>query len=753
MKLKVSHYICISLAITAILIPVAYNSLTQMKLDTSIHQIMGTDSRTKDTYDKFNKAFNNATTVIAIIKMDKIFSNEGAKTLYELSSTFQTIDGFKDIKSLTHSARPVKGKLSFDIRNMVTFKTFVDLKPKTDEEWQKLKEFTTAYPMTRDILVSADGSHALIIAVIEDKIVTIEQKKALLKNAKEKIKPFQNKGIQVNLLSEPFLAAEFHDLVYEFLTYFLSISLSLLAITIYLTFRSYKILILMISYQITGFLIFPPIFQLNLTSINVFTFIIIPLVSALHLTFLTHFFSVFQEYSTSENHIRSILKKTLKTVLKPSVIALITSGIGLGSLGFSNIEALKTVGIVGLEALLGIFAITFIPAILLSLGKTEESEENEKEPAPETKLFNFISKYKTPVLISSLAMALTVGLLVPKLDTDVRIKEFLINESETRLALNILDEHFGGINILQLKVQTDKENGIQEYSTVTYLHNLRNEAMKLDGVLNAYTYSQFYTTIHQLFLGDDLSTGNVLPDPGKAMIYSKLFNSIHFPFQEILQSENKQSTVFFLRTRDLPTKDFLKVVDEFAILAKQNKPPGVEVQVQAGVHTILKSNQEIVKTQVKSLGTSLLAIFICLLFMWRSIKLAVAALICNLVPLTFIGGLMLIFGIPINSITVMAGSIILGISVDDSIHFLSYFKNSSKNRKLKEAIQLTLSHKLKPMICTSLILIICLSLLLLAPFTPVKDFGFLGSFSLLGGLASSCILLPGLLLIMKKSEN
>ncbi|MCM8542009.1 MAG: MMPL family transporter, partial [Lentisphaeraceae bacterium] len=500
MKLKISHYVYISLAITAILIPIAYKSLTEMTLDTSIHQIMGTDSRTKDTYEKFNKAFKNDMTVIAIAKIDELFSNKGAKTLYELSSTFQSIDGLKEIKSLTHSARPVKGELSFDIRKMVKFKTFLDLQPKSDEEWKKLKNFTTEYPMTRDILVSSDGQYALIIAVMENTIESIGMKKDLLNLTKSKIKPFQDKGIEIKLLSEHFLAAEFQGLVNEFLLYFITISLSLLTITIYLTFGSLKILVLIISYQIAGFLIFPPIFHINLTSINVFTFIIIPLVSALHLTFLTHFFSVFQEESHKSNNLKKSLKRTLRTVLKPSIIALITSAIGLGSLSLSEIEALKVVGLVGLEALLGVFIITFAPAILLSLGKIEEKEDTESTEPSFSPLINFTNKNKYIFLFLVLVSAGIVGSQISKINTDVRIKEFLVNKSETRAALNLLDEHFGGINILQLKVQTDKENGIQDYEIVTYLHLLRNEAMELEGVLNAYTYSQFYTTIHQLFL-------------------------------------------------------------------------------------------------------------------------------------------------------------------------------------------------------------------------------------------------------------
>ena len=753
MKLRTSHYIGVSLLITAILFPIALKSLKSMKLDTSIQQVMGTDSRTQDTYQRFNKAFQNKEAVVIIAKIDKPFSNKGAHTIYEISSTLESIPGLNEIKSLTHSARPIKGELSLDLRKVVKFQPFIDLTPKTNEEWQKIKQFSTAYPMTRDILVSANGEYILFIALPDDNIQDIDQKKELLRITKEKVQPFIDKGININLLSEPFLAAEFHSLVFTFLGYFISISLILLTLTIYLTFRSFKILTLMLSYQIAGFFIFPPIFHYNLASINVFTFIIIPLISALHLTFLTHFYSVFQEKSKDSNSLKLSLKLTLKVVLKPSIIAMTTSSIGLGALMLSKISVLKTVGIVGLEALSGIFIITFLPAILLSLGKTEEPEQKIIEEAKIIPLIAKIDSIKKYIVLASIGFGILVCSFLYKLNTDVRIKEFLDAKSETRASLNLLDENFGGINILQLSVKTEKPGDIQKYEVLKYLHNLRNESMNLNGVLNAYTYSQFYTTIHQLFLGDNLSTGNILPDENTAKLYSGVINSINFPFQDVLQSPDKSSTVFFLRTRDLPTEEFLKVIDSFANLAQKNVPEGLEVKISDGIHTILKSNKQIVSTQLSSLATSLSCIFICLLIMWRSLKLASIALLCNLVPLFFIGGLMIIFSVPVNAITVMAGSIILGISVDDSIHFLSFFKESPENMSLKEKLSYTLSHKLKPMICTSLILVICLLLLTMAPFTPVKDFGLIGGIALLGGLGASCILLPALNLLKKQSEN
>ena len=755
MKVKALPYILITVIMTAILIPLSWKSFNSMKLDTSIHEVLKTDKQSEEAFKKFNDAFYNNTIVVAVAKIDNLFSNEGAKTLFDLSEALQEIPDLEDIKSLTHSTRPVKGDSinPFTPNKWLKMKPFIDIVPKTDDEWKALKEFNTQYPMTRGILVSPEGNYATIIAVLNRDVDTIERKKEVMAQARDKVKDFIDKGITVKFLSESFISAEFDDLVKKFLLYFISLSLSLMALVIYISFKSWRILVLILLYQACGFLTFPIIFYLNVTGTNLFTFIIIPLVSTIQLTFLTHFYSIFQHQAKKEENLSIVLKNTLKVVFLPSFTALLTSMIGMGALCLSEVEILKTVGIVGMESLLLIFAITFVPPVGFCLFAKKEDQESSYKAIPNPLTKN-LSRLKSSSLIISVVITLTAVLCFNRISPDIRAEEFLDPESETRQAIELLDEHFGGIAILQLEVKTTNANGIQKHENLNYLHQLRNNALDLHGVENAYTYSQFYTVVHEALTGNDLSIGNTLPTPAICSTYSAIINSFNFPFKHILQNEDRSETVFFLRTRHLPTEEYLATIRSFEELALKNRPEGVEVKVSDGIHTILESDQKIVKSQVFSASSSLLCIFFCLLIMWRSFKLAVAAVLCNMIPLATILLIMAIAGIPLNSITVMVSAIILGISVDDSIHFVNFFKNRHKQgMSTKEAISTTLSHKLRPMICTSLILTICLFLFLMAPFPPINQFGILGGCALMAGLISSCILLPASLLFLFREEK
>ncbi|NQZ59051.1 MAG: MMPL family transporter, partial [Lentisphaeraceae bacterium] len=665
------------------------------------------------------------------------------------------IPELSDIKSLTHSSRPVKNGFSFDITKIITLETFIDLKPRTEAEWNKIRDFTTNYPMSRDILVSADGQYAIIMAILGDSsTVTLQKKKDIMRQAQQCVAPFIDKGIEIKFLSEPFVSAEFHTLVIEFLIYFVGLSLALMSIVILMTFRSLKILLFMLCYQAAGFLVFPIVFYYSLADINVYTMIIIPLISAVQLTFLTHFYSVFQENSQFGKSTPEILRQTLAIVLRPSLIALFTSVIGMAALTNADLPVLQTVGKVGVQSLLAIFTITFGPAFFLSFfGKSTK----DKAPINHTSEFhshaivNCAKKFRWLIICLILTVTIVFSINFQKIRTDIRAKEFLSPDSETRQALEMLDKNFGGLNIFQLEVITEKPGDIQKFEFIKYMHDVREQALQVDGVLNAYTYSQFYTTIHQLFLGDNLSNGNVLPNQAQCNIYSMLINSRSFPFQSSLQNNDRSQTVFFLRTKDLPSEDFLNIVKEFQEIANKHKPPGVQIIVKKGIHSILESDQKIVSSQIHSLGLSLISIFLCLLVMWRSPRLAFIAIACNLMPLICIAIFMIIFNIALNSITVMIGTIILGIAVDDSIHFLSYYRRMNLiEQDPQKVLNCVLRHKIKPMVCTSIILIICLGLFYMAPFPPLQDFGILGSASLLAALLSTCFFLPILLMVRKK---
>ena len=81
-------------------------------------------------------------------------------------------------------------------------------------------------------------------------------------------------------------------------------------------------------------------------------------------------------------------------------------------------------------------------------------------------------------------------------------------------------------------------------------------------------------------------------------------------------------------------------------------------------------------------------ISVILLFLFGSIREGfLVALIPNLFPITIIFGLMGILGFPLDTFTLVVVPVVIGIAVDDTIHFLTHYKTElQKHGNVREAL-------------------------------------------------------------------
>ena len=138
----------------------------------------------------------------------------------------------------------------------------------------------------------------------------------------------------------------------------------------------------------------------------------------------------------------------------------------------------------------------------------------------------------------------------------------------------------------------------------------------------------------------------------------------------------------------------------------------------------------------------------------RSARLGVLAIIPNFLPVLLILGLMGWAGIPLSVATVTVASIIFGIVVDDTIHFLHSWKEKTKEYSdIAMRLQAVFSHVGPAMITTTLVAGTGFLGFIASPFLPLRNFGLLISMSLWLAIYCDLLLLPALLLFGKKDDS
>jgi predicted RND superfamily exporter protein len=198
---------------------------------------------------------------------------------------------------------------------------------------------------------------------------------------------------------------------------------------------------------------------------------------------------------------------------------------------------------------------------------------------------------------------------------------------------------------------------------------------------------------------------------------------------------------------DMPYEQAMQIRDE--ILQKGNKIFGdiVDIKVTGSTLLALSTNRHLVKNLTFSFIIAFVIIFLSMVLLFRSFRLALISVLPNIIPLMIAGGMMGLLGIKLRPSTAMTFSIALGIAVDNTIHFLARFRQEYKvTGDYTESVSETLLTTGKAIISTGVILALGFFVLYFSEYVPNHEFGILATIIIVTAASASLILLPVLIL-------
>jgi hypothetical protein len=175
--------------------------------------------------------------------------------------------------------------------------------------------------------------------------------------------------------------------------------------------------------------------------------------------------------------------------------------------------------------------------------------------------------------------------------------------------------------------------------------------------------------------------------------------------------------------------------------------------IYTGVSVVVSDGTRyLVNNLISSLIFAIICIGVLMALLFRSWRMVLISMIPNIIPLIVTGGIMGFFGIPLKPSTLIIFSIAFGISIDDTIHFLSKYRQELKNKHwdLKSCVLIAIRESGLGMFYTSIVLFCGFSVFVFSQFGGTQALGILISITLLVAMVNNLVLLPALLLSMDK---
>jgi len=163
-----------------------------------------------------------------------------------------------------------------------------------------------------------------------------------------------------------------------------------------------------------------------------------------------------------------------------------------------------------------------------------------------------------------------------------------------------------------------------------------------------------------------------------------------------------------------------------------------------------KIDRKIMRSQLLSLSIAIFLVFIILTFRLKSLVGGLTSISPIILTILFNFTLMAIFNIPLDVVTVMIGSVAVGIGIDYTIHFISRFKVEFARAKSElEALRKTLETTGEAIVINALSVMMGFLVLVLGSIVPMQRFGYMISLTMLISAFGAITLLPALILVSK----
>jgi predicted RND superfamily exporter protein len=323
--------------------------------------------------------------------------------------------------------------------------------------------------------------------------------------------------------------------------------------------------------------------------------------------------------------------------------------------------------------------------------------------------------------------------------------------------LRFFEKNFKGVMPLEIIVDTRRKRGVINLPNLEKIDTLNRYLTTIPGVARPLSITEGLKFARQaFFLGDSASyslpTAYDLPALSQYLNFrqgQQAGNNSLLKLVSTFMDSTKQQARISVSMADVGSNRLPSILDSISQKADSLFPPArYDVQLTGTSVTFLEGSRYIINGLKDSIFWAFLLIALCMLYLFRSIRILVCSLIPNVIPLLITAGLMGWLGIPLKPSTVLVFSVALGIAIDVTIRFLINYKQElpRNNHDIKQTVIETIHSTGISIIYTSLVLIAGFVIFCLSGFDGTKALGWLTSLTLVTATLTNLVLLPALLI-------
>ena len=698
----------------------------RLTIDPSLDAVSTQSPAEREYSDLIRRRFGNREPIMVVMRADDLFTTANLTRLDRLSRALAEQDGVESVSSLTATALPYvdQGTLKH-IR--VTPEALMD-----QELPELLRKVARDNPLVTGQLVSVDSRAAVILVYPSSRSDLDMLRTDLAGRILRAADAERTTGVDILVTGSPVIRSAISDTVTRQLRSVVLVIIGVITVLLALAFQSVRGVLLPLATITLALVWILATLSFLGRPINLITALVPPFLVTMGLAYCAHVLAEYEHLLRTKSHAdqRERIAELLREVSVPVTITGLTTIAGLLALllneqpsmiEFAWSSALGT-------AYLMVLTLTFVPSLLCYMqpGKTQR-------PLPGHVLFETggirLSRFdqrRRPIILWCAAGVFGLSLLMA---AQIEIGEVYVGvfppDTRVRADYEAANLAIGGVNPLDISIEGGAADVFTDPKILRVLERLQYW-LKVQPEVGAVSGIVDHVDLLNRDLAGSLAGG--IPD-SRDLIRQLLFVGEGELLQGVVNSDRSATLIHTRLTVDDTTRIGL-LLDRLRKELEQ-LPPGLEARLTGGSVVMTESVRTATSGQLQSVALALFLIYLCLSIQFMSPRIGLLATLPTALQTAIYFGMLGLLGVSLNPTSVLVECLVLGLAIDDTIHYLARFAGAARRSGSETAAaEIALLAVLRPVTLTKTILALGFLTMVTGELQNQAQFGWLAALTL-----------------------
>ena len=447
------------------------------------------------------------------------------------------------------------------------------------------------------------------------------------------------------------------------------------------------------------------------------------------------------------------VRVALDRVQRPSFYMALTTAACMLTLTLSEVPPIRHFGYLGAFGLTCMFivVVVLLPPMIAQWVQEDFGAErlglNALDPFLKLVRTIVFRRAGWVVLVSTL-LTVVLAAQIWKVHSEADFYAFFRDEHRLNVATRKVEERLSGVGLLEIVLQGPGRDSLHSPERLEVVRNLQDWLNNQPEVGYTLSMVDLIEEMHWAFNDEDPAYRSI-PD-NQALIAQYLFIYDGGDLYELVDRELAETRIFMLLnvTRSSHIWD---VIERIERQLDEVDTLDLEWATIGRSRLIAEHIDMLVEGQVRSIYAVIVLVTLLMLLMWRFVSGMAITLPPNLGPAIMMFGVMGLFGIWLDAGSAVVSSVLIGIGLDDTIHFFHAYKKR-RDRGVSVVFAMARAIKNTGRAITATTIVLCAQFLIIAnsTYVPAVNYARLGAIGLLFALYLDLFFLPALLVTVER---